>query len=265
MKKAKGEYSIQTVANALRVLEEFQGDVEIGVAELSRRLGLHKNNVFRLLATLEEAGFIEQDLETERYRLGLGALELGRAFLRGRPLIERAMPHLRELSDRFDESTHLGVLHDFQVVHVAGHAPERLLVTPSRVGTRLPVHCTALGKVLIGCCPEGQREAYDRTVAAEGSLAPRTKRTITDPDKFFEHIRTVAGQGFATDLDECEAGLVCAAAPVYDSTGRVAAALSLSAPASRLGEEQLIREVLPQVMASAERLSRELGYHAPAA
>ena len=136
------------------------------------------------------------------------------------------------------------------------------MVTPSRVGTRLPVHCTALGKVLIGCCPEGQREAYDRTVAENGALTRRTKKTIVDPDKFFEHIRTVAGQGFATDLDECEVGLGCAAAPVYDSTGRVTAALSLSAPTVRLPEDELIRAVLPEVTAAAERLSRELGYHA---
>lgn len=261
MKKPKGEYSIQTVANALRVLEEFQEDIEIGVAELSRRLGLHKNNVFRLLATMEEAGYIEQDPETERYRLGLGALELGRAFLRGRPLIERARPHLEALSARFGESAHLGVLHDFEVVHVAGVAADRLVVTPSRVGTRLPMHCTALGKVLIGCCPEGQREAYDRTLSANGALSQRTRKTIIDPDKFFEQIRTVAGQGFATDLEECEVGLSCAAAPIHDSTGRVTAAMSLSAPSARVSEEVLIREVLPEVTAVAERLSRELGYH----
>lgn len=261
MKKPKGEYSIQTVANALRVLAEFHEDVEIGVAELSRRLRLHKNNVFRLLATLEEGGYIEQDAETERYRLGLAALILGRAFLRGRPVIERAKPHLEALSRHFDESAHLGVLYDFEVVHVAGFVPDRLLVTPLRVGTRLPVHCTALGKVLIGCCPESQREAYDRTVMAKGKLTQRTGRTIVDPDKLFEHIRTVAGQGYAIDLDECEEGLGCAAAPVYDSTGRVAAALSLSAPTSRISEERLIREVLPEVAATAERLSRELGYH----
>lgn len=260
MKKAKGEYSIQTVANALRVLEEFHNDVEIGVAELSRRLGLHKNNVFRLLATLEEAGYIEQDRENERYRLGLGALVLGRAFVRGRPLIERARPHLEELSRQSGEATHLGVLDQFEVVHVAGYAPERLVSTPIRVGTRLPVHCTALGKVLIGCCPEGQRQAYDRTVVSKGALVARTRRTIVDADKFLEHLRTVAGQGFAIDNGECEVGLGCAAAPVHDANGRVTAAVSVSAPSVRVTEEELLRDVLPQVTQVAERLSRELGY-----
>lgn len=263
MKKPKSDYSIQTVANALRVLEEFRDEIEIGVAELSRRLALHKNNVFRLLATLEEAGYIEQDVETERYRLGLAALDLGQSFLRSRPLLDRARPFVEELSASSGESAHLGMLHDFEVVHVAGTAPDRLVVTPLRVGRRLPVHCTALGKVLIGCCPRGQREAYDRTLAAEESLAPRTPKTIVDPDKFIEHLRTVAGHGYAIDFDECEAGLSCAAAPVYDTHGRVIAALSVSAPSARAPEAELLRTVLPQVTSAAERLSRELGYHAP--
>ena len=263
MKKPKSDYSIQTVANALRVLEEFRDEVEIGVAELSRRLGLHKNNVFRLLATLEEAGYIEQELETERYRLGLSALDLGQSFLRSRPLLDRARPFVSDLCDRTGESAHLGMLHDFEVVHVAGCAPDRMVVTPPRVGRRLPVHCTALGKVLLGCCPRGQREAYDRTLEGEDSLPARTPRTIVDPNKFIEHLRTVAGHGYAIDLDECELGLGCAAAPVFDTHGRVIAALSVSAPTSRVPESELLRGVLPEVIGSAERLSRELGYQAP--
>ncbi len=262
MKKPKSDYSIQTVANALRVLEEFSDRTEIGVAELARRLGLHKNNVFRLLATLQEAGYIDQDPATERYRLGLAALDLGQSFLRSRPLLERVRPLLAELSENTGESAHLGTLQQMEVVHLAGRAPERLVVTSPRVGRRLPVHCTALGKVLIGCCLEAQREAYGR-IAASAALVERTPQTIRDPDKFIEHIRTVAGQGFAVDIDECEAGLSCVAAPVYDADGHVTAALSISAPSARVPEGELLRGVLPQVISATERLSRELGYQTP--
>ena len=146
---------------------------------------------------------------------------------------------------------------------MVGAAPDRMAISPPRVGRRLPVHCTALGKVLIGCCPRGQREAYDRTLSAEESLESRTPRTIVDPDKFLEHLRTVAGHGYAIDLDECETGLGCAAAPVHDTHGRVVAALSISAPSARVSEAELMRDLLPQVTSAAERLSRELGYHAP--
>jgi DNA-binding IclR family transcriptional regulator len=262
MKKAKADYAILTVTNALRLLDEFRSEMEIGVAELGRRLGLHKNNVFRLLATLEEVGYIEQNPATGRYRLGLAALQLGQAFARSRPLLTRGPVYLEALVAATRESAHIAMLDRFEVVHVAGLAPERLVVSALRVGTRLPVHCSALGKVLLGCAPETEREAFDRQVVATRGLEPRTRRTITDRAKFFEHVRTVAGHGFALDLEECEDGLCCAAAPVHDVTGRVVAAISVSAPASRADEQGLLERILPQVSSAAERLSRELGHHA---
>jgi DNA-binding IclR family transcriptional regulator len=260
MKKAKSEYAIQTVSNALRVLAAFRDEDEIGVAELSRRLGLHKNNVFRLLATLEEEGYIEQSESTERYRLGLASLELGQSFARSRTLLAQARPLLAELSAMSGESSHLGMIDADEVVHVDGRVSERLVVTRLRVGSRLPVHCTALGKVLLGCAPEQEWQRFDRGIPPERRLAARTRRTIDDPDKFFEHLRTVAGQGFALDLEECEDGLGCVAAPIRDATGRVIAAFSVSAPVFRATEEDLHVRIGPSVVAAAVRLSNELGW-----
>jgi DNA-binding IclR family transcriptional regulator len=115
--------------------------------------------------------------------------------------------------------------------------------------------------VLLGCAPDAEREAFDRQVVATRGLEARTRSSIQDPAKFFEHVRTVAGQGFALDLEECEEGLTCAAAPVHDVTGRVVAAISVSAPSSRAGEQVLLERLVPRVSAAAERLSRELGHH----
>jgi len=263
MKKPKGDYAIQTVVNAMRLLEAFRDEEELGVTELSRRLSLHKNNVFRLLATLEQQGYIEQSTASDRYRLGVESLELGQAFLRGRTLLRRARAILEALAVQLEESAHLATLRDFDVVHLDGAQGEQLVLTGLRVGSRLPLHCTALGKVLLGCSPENVREAYDRTLAEAGGLGARTPNTIVDRDKFFEHVRTVAGAGFALDLEECEPGLCCAAAPVHDASGRMIAALSVSGPAFRLGEERLLRSVVPAVIGAAETLSRELGYTAP--
>jgi DNA-binding IclR family transcriptional regulator len=244
------------------LLEAFREDEEIGVAELSRRLNLHKNNVFRLLATLEEQGYIEQSPETERYRLGIGSLELGHAFQRSRSLGACARPILEELCEATGESAHVAMMHDFEVVHVDGVTPDRLVLTGLRVGRRLPAHCTALGKVMLGFSSERHREMFDRTVISSRGLPEFTRRTIVDPVKFFEHIRTAAGHGFAVDVGECEDGLVCAAAPVHDETGKVVAALSVSAPSFRATEDELIRDLCPQVTAAAERLSMQLGYAA---
>jgi len=260
MSKPKSDYTIQTVSNALRLLEAFCEEAELGVSELSRRLGLHKNNVFRLLATLELGGYVEQSTETDRYRLGVRCLELGRSYARSHSLVERARPVLRELVEEVGETVHLGVLRDFEVVHLDGIQPQRLLVTASRVGQRLPVHCSALGKALVACSEASVQQAYDRDVVSRGPLESSTPETLIDGAKLFDQFRMIAGQGYALDLGECEGGLNCVAAPVYGENGELAAALSVSGPSFRLSEDELHRRVVPTLSASAAQLSAALGF-----
>ena len=159
------------------------------------------------------------------------------------------------------ETVHLAQLTSFEVVHVDAHVYQQPILTPSRVGQRLPAHCTALGKVTApGLAPEHCRRTYDEAVMAGREISPRTPATIVNSAKLLDEIRTVAGQGYALDLEECEEGLNCAAVPVYDRTGLAVAALSVSGPSFRLGPDELIRNITPKVAASAERLSRDLGY-----
>ena len=259
MKRPKSEYAIQTVTNALVLLEAFHEEEELGVTELSRRLDLHKNNVFRLLATLEQQGYVEQS-PNDRYRLGVRCLELGQSFARTRCLVRLARPRLESLMRSLGESAHLGALRDFEVVHLDGQQSDQLVLTGLRLGHRLPAHCTALGKAMLGCADPDVHAQYDREVVSRHGLPARTSATITDRDKFFEHLRAVANQGYATDLEECAPGMVCGAAPVHDSTGHVVAALSVSGPACRLDHQALLRDVVPAVRAAAEDLSRQLGH-----
>lgn len=261
MKRPKSDYVIQTVTNALRVLEAFRDEEELGVTELSRRLDLHKNNVFRLLATLEEKGYVEQSAGTERYRLGVGCLELGQACARNRTLARHARPVLEELARTARESAHLGTLSDFEVVHLDGEQPDtELVLTGLRVGRRLDAHCTALGKVLLGCGDPAALERFDREWIGVRGLEARTPATITDREKFLEQLRTVAGQGWAVDSEEYAPGLCCAAAPVHDATGRLVGALSISGPTFRLGPPALFDEAVPRVLEAALTLSRRLGH-----
>jgi DNA-binding IclR family transcriptional regulator len=264
MKKQKSDYAIQTVANALKLLEAFREDEELGVTELSRRLDLHKNNVFRLLATLELLGYIEQCANSDRYRLGARCLDLGQAFLRSRALLRRARPLLEELAIRSGESSHLAVMRNFDIVHLDGVPSSQLVATGLRIGRSLPVHCTALGKVLLGCSPDVVHEEYARVYAGQCALNPRTPSTIVDSHKLFDHVRSAAVRGYALDLEECEPGLACAAAPVFGSSGSAVAALSVSGPAFRMSEERLLTEIVPLVTGAAGRLSREMGHASPA-
>ncbi len=260
MSKPKSDYVIQTVTNALRLLEAFGRDEELGVTELSRRLSLHKNNVFRLLATLEEKGYVKQCADNERYRLDVRCLELGHSFTRNQSLLRRARPVLEALVHELGETAHLAVLRDYEVVHLDGEAPDHLLISGLRVGRRLPAHCTALGKVLLGCASGAARENFDREMAVRGPLKGFTPATLVDLHKFFDALRAVASAGFALDVEECEEGLSCAAAPVWGEAGELLAALSVSGPSTRFAAETLHRKIVPSVVAAAEQLSRKLGY-----
>lgn len=258
MHRAKSEYAIQTVTNALRVLDVFEADEEVGVTELARRLHLHKNNVFRLLATLEDKGWVVQSEDSERYRLGAACLRLARSYARTHGLTRWGRGVLEQLARETGETAHLGVLQDFEVVHLDGEQSAGLLVTGLRTGMRMPSHTTALGKVLIGCGAPGTLERYDREVAARG-LDAFTPETIADRDKLLEHLHGVAAQGWALDLEESSAGVACAGAPVIDASGRTVAALSVSGPAFRLDRDALEGRVAPAVVAAASALSRQLG------
>ena len=257
MQRAKSEYSIQTVSNALRLLEAFDGEEGLGVTELARRLNLHKNNVFRLLATLEAKGYVEQK-ENGCYQLGNRCLQLGHSFSRARALMRLARPVLEGLARETGETAHLGVLRDFEVVHLDGEQSQALVVTALRVGQRLPSHCSALGKVLLACSPSSMLESYDRQIASTG-IAARTDETIVDRDKLIEHLRGVAAQGWSVDLEESWRGLTCAAAPVHDGSGRMLAALPVSGPAFRLDRDELEGRIVPAVVHAANGLSRQLG------
>ena len=150
MQRAKSEYAIQTVTNALRVLQAFETDEQLGVTELARRLHLHKNNVFRLLATLEENHWVEQT-DAELYRLGTSCLRLSQSLARTRLVTRHARPALASLCRETGETAHLGVLRDFEVVHLDGEQAPGMIAATLRIGERLPSHCTALGKVLTAC------------------------------------------------------------------------------------------------------------------
>jgi IclR family KDG regulon transcriptional repressor len=258
MQRAKSEYAIQTVTNALRVLEAFETDEELGVTELAKRLDLHKNNVFRLLATLEEKSWVEQT-DAERYRLGSKTQRLGQAYMRTRLLTRCARPVLAELARETAETAHLAVLNGFEVVHLDGEPAPGLVAATLRIGLSLPVHCTALGKAMLACGPKNVLEAYDRDVVAAHGVAASTEATIVDRDKLFENLRRVAAEGFAVDVEETARGVCCVAAPVLDATGDVVGAFSISGPSPRMNLDALESRLAQKVLAAAATLSRQLG------
>ncbi|MDH4016562.1 MAG: IclR family transcriptional regulator [Actinomycetota bacterium] len=260
MPKPKSDYSIQTVSNALRLLEAFADAHELGVSELSRRLDLHKNNVFRLLATLQQRGYVEQSEDNDRYRLGPACLELGHAYARHHTIVRRARPILEELVRKVGETAHLASLRDHEVVHLDGVLSDKRVVTSLRVGERLPAHCTALGKVLLALGDPRDREAFEQSLASDGGLTAHTEATLADAARLAVELEKVADAGYALDQEECERGMCCVAAPVRDDRGEVVAAISISGPSFRMSRPALESDLGRAVVAAADQLAQELGY-----
>ncbi len=257
-RKEKSEYIIQAVSHALDLLEQFHDDVdELGVTELSKRLKLHKNNVFRLLATLESRGYIEQNKATENYRLGLKALELGQTFIKQMGLLRQAKPILEKMVSDCNETCYVAIFKEGHVVYLDMVETDMTVRVVSRVGSRLPAYCTASGKVHLAFMSED--EVHE--ILPEENFKTFTDTTVPNRTALKKELATIAEQGYSIDNEELDLGVHCVAAPIRDYTRRIVGAISISGPSMRLGEDRLAKELVPLVLAAAKELSTRLGYH----
>jgi len=256
VRRDKSNYIIQSVAHALDVLEEFRGDMdELGVTELSKKLKLHKNNVFRILATLQSRNYIEQNKANDNYRLGIKCLELGQTFIHQRGLLKQAKAILQELAETTGETSYISFLRGNEVVYLDAVEGTSTVRVVSRVGLHMPLHATAAGKVLVAF--ESDDEISKRF---SGELPRFTKKTKTSGAEFIKDITAVREKGYATDLEEFEDGLRCLAAPIRDYTRKVVGAISVSGPAHRLPDDRISEVIAPAVLHASTALSGRLGY-----
>ncbi len=256
-KKEKSEYLIQAVSHALDLLEQFHGETdELGVTELSKRLKLHKNNVFRLLATLESRGYIEQNKVTENYRLGLKTLELGQTFIKQMGLLRQSRPVIEDLVKTCNETTYIGVLKDFSIIYLDCIETSKTVRAVPRVGSRMPAYCTAAGKVQIAYMSDEEVDIY----LPNRELQKLTANTITDREELKKQLAVIAEQGYAIDNEELDEGVRSVGAPIRDYTRRIIGAVSISGPSMRFSDERINKELIPMVIKASEEISAKLGY-----
>ena len=256
-RKEKSEYIIQAVSHALDLLEQFHGNVdELGVTELSKRLKLHKNNVFRLLATLESRGYIEQNKATENYRLGLKSLALGQTFIKQMGLLRNAQPILAQLKQQANETCYAATFKDGLVFYLDVVETEHAVRVVSRVGVGLPAHAAAAGKVHLAAM--GEDELAE--VFPSGTLEARTAKTLTTLVDLKAELVKVASQGYALDDEEMDLGVRCIAVPIRDYTRRVVGALSISGPTMRFSDQRIAQDIIPLIRDAGAQLSARLGF-----
>lgn len=252
VRREKANYTIQSVSHALDVLEQFSSETdELGVTELSKRLKLHKNNVFRLLATLEARGYIEQNKATENYRLGVRCLGLGQRFLLQTGLLRQAGPVLQELAKSTNETVFVSVLQRDVAVVLDAVEPARSIRLISRIGDLMPLHSTAPGKIFLAFCDVPRPDApYSR----------HTENTKVDGESVRVDIEAIARSGYALELGEYVDDVSAIAVPVHDYTRAVVASLCIAGPLHRLSRERLVGEIAGEVSQAGSRLSARLGY-----
>jgi IclR family transcriptional regulator, KDG regulon repressor len=252
---SKARERLSSVATAIRLLKAFSEDeVEIGISVLARRLSLAKSTVHRLAVTLVSEGLLEQDRDSGRYRLGIALFRLGALVRRRMNVSNEARPYLYDLREKINESVHLAILDGTEIMYVYNLESTHAIRMRSDIGVRKPAYCTAEGQAILAFQPD---DVVDRVIAA--GLAPRTGKTITDPDRFRKAIAAVRQRGCAIEDEENEVGMVSIAAPIRDDAGDVAAAVGIAGPVTRLTKKS-IAAFVPHVIATADQVSARLGY-----
>jgi DNA-binding IclR family transcriptional regulator len=214
-----------SVEKAFVILEYLANNPDpVELSTLSRALTINKSTAYRYLSTLETLGYVVQNNETSCYNLGSKALWLASKFLDNLDLHAQAHPILKQIREETGETIHLAYLENFEVVYVDkidGKSPVKMA---SRIGNRMPAHCTGLGKALLAFRPESEWKEYVKKVG----LKYHTKNTITQPEEFYDHLRMIRERGYSIDNSENEEGIRCVALPIRDHEGNVIAALSIA-------------------------------------
>ena len=246
----KDQYIVKPIAKALQLLEYVvEEGRELALTEIAHRSGLPKTTAFRYLQTFCQAGFLSYDPHSDRYRMGVKLWTLAQTKGSQSVLRDAAIPTMRELRDRFNETINLAELDGNEVVYIEMVESRRSLRTLAKIGKRDPAFCTAVGKSMLAFMPKKGRQLH----------LPTELQTRTDPrnisfEEFEEEMEATVIRGFALDRGENEEDSFCIGAPIFHSNGGIIAGLSLSAPSTRINAP-----LQQQIGVALLEASREIG------
>lgn len=238
--------SIQVIDRLTAVLEAIARNRDpVSLKVLAAETALHPSTAFRILASAIENGLVAR--EGSSYRLGIRLLQLGSRVASHRDLRREARPLMESLRDQIGETVNLTVRQGDEVVYLDRALPERMMRVEQRIGSRAPLHVTAVGKLMLG---EGS-EAACREYAHRTKLPGYTRYSFTDEEQLVQHVSGCVRAGFAYDDEEAETGVGCIGVLVHDDGGQIVAGLSISAPIERRRDEwiNLLKDTALQLSA----------------
>jgi IclR family transcriptional regulator, KDG regulon repressor len=253
--KAKGKQLINSLVRGMVILETIYKNGSIGVTEMSKILNVNKSSAHRLIHTLENMGYVEQEAATARFKLGLRFLKYGEKVLDDMTIREIARPFLKELTIATKESSHLGVLFQNQVLFVDRENSKELVSVRTNPGMSEPLHCSAMGKALLSSLPNEEQNK----ILGEIDFNIYTNKTISDIGVMKNELMKTRQQGYAFDDEELYPGVRCLASPIMDYSGKVIAAIGISGPVIRIKIENL-QDYVISVVGIAKAVSDKFGY-----
>jgi DNA-binding IclR family transcriptional regulator len=252
-KKEERSDSIQVIERLTRLLDVIAGHEDsVSLKILSAETGLHPSTAFRILASLAEHGFVERTTRGN-YQLGVKLMQLGSRVSASVDIRKVAFPLMEKLRDRLGETVNLTVREGDEVVYIERTLAKRMIRVEQVIGSRAPLHVTAVGKIMLG----NQGEAACRSYARRSKLPAYTVNTHTKITALLHDCIAAAKRGYALDNEEAELGVGCIGTLIHDASGHVVAGLSVSAPIERRRDEWIA-----QVLETGEQISKQLGYHA---
>ncbi|OAH59648.1 MULTISPECIES: IclR family transcriptional regulator [Bacillaceae] len=250
------ERLIQSIERAADVLELFlTSKSELSVKEISQKLNLSKSTVHGIIKTLEHRGYLQQNPDDLKYKLGIKLFELGNLVGKNLEIGKIARPIIRDLVVELNETVHLVTLQRDEVIYIEKVEGPRALTIYSHIGKRAPFHCTGVGKAILAYLSEKEVDRILSSVILESF----TEYTMTNREDIKNHLHSIREKGYAVDDEEIELGLKCIAAPIFDHQGNVIASISCAAPKMRLDENRLPK-VIEGIKRAASEISTYLGY-----
>ncbi|MGE5398456.1 MAG: IclR family transcriptional regulator [Chitinophagales bacterium] len=256
----KRKSTVQSVERSLSILEALATKREpMTLSDIGKICELKPSTVHRLLATLIRQGFAAQDSMTGKYRLGLKIFQIGNASLYSLDLRSIARPHLSRLGELCEETVNLVVfgrsIQGPEMVYIDQIESPKTIRTIAKIGSKVPIHCTGSGKVLLAYMSTRELENILKSL----TLEEYTNRTITDSKELLAVVKKVQENGYALDLEETELGVVCVAVPIWNYENQVIGTISISGPANRMMTS--LDRLIDLTKETGFNISVELGYN----
>ncbi len=252
----KEQKTIGSVIKAIEIIELLAStDEELGATEISNILSYGVSATYHILITLKKSKIIEQDNKTKKYRLGLKLWKIGKMAREQNRLSFLIKPYLERLRDMTGETSNLTILDNAEIVYIEQEESNKLIRMFTKIGARIPLHCSAAGKVLLAFKPKEKQDSIIRSI----NFNKFTEQTLTERKKLKRQLDFIREKGYAFDHEERELGVSCIAAPIHDFDGEVIAAISISGPTSRFDEDSEVK-FIKCILEVTKEVSEYLGF-----